>query len=154
MSNKGIKRVKRTKSMNSIWSEFDTLKSNNLYTSLVSGTEVKNYLLKDTIIDWLKYNKNNYKYKNMLVNEPYELYNEGNKFEEQIIYELSERYKITIINTEGRNGYSVENYNKTINAIKNNDPIIYQGIFKNYEYGIGGSPDLIVKGYILNELTD
>jgi surface protein len=36
----------------------------------------------------------------------------------------------------------------------NNDPIIYQGIFKNYEYGIGGSPDLIVKGYILNELTD
>ena len=151
MSNKGIKRVK---SMKSIWCEFDTLKSNNLYTSLVSGTEVKNYLLKDTVNDWLKYNKNNYKYKNMLVNEPYELYNEGNKFEEKIIYELSEKYKITIINTEGRNGYSLENYNKTINAIKNNDPIIYQGIFKNYEYGIGGSPDLIVKGYILNELTD
>ena len=54
MSNKGIKRVK---SMKSIWCEFDTLKSNNLYTSLVSGTEVKNYLLKDGIYSVMNFAK-------------------------------------------------------------------------------------------------
>lgn len=83
------------------------------------------------------------------------LFANGNIFETKIINELKKKFSVCTINKKGQKGYNNENYNKTISAIKSNKyDIIYQGIFIYKEAGIGGSPDIIIKGSALNKLTN
>lgn len=170
------KNVKKTKSY---WKIFDELIKNKEYNTYVSGTEIKNYLLNDNIVDYLKYTTYNQSSTNestisttsnkstststssttcnkitSSTNESNILFDYGIEFENVIINNLRERFQVTTINTDNKNGYTPENILKTKNAMIRGDPIIYQGVLIDYKYGIGGCPDLIVKGYILNQITN
>jgi hypothetical protein len=190
--------------MNELWELWENLPYQK--NRLVTGTNVKNYLMNDPLIDWFNEYANvpinksssssynhNHNSKSTIVSKISKktkrskkskkskssktfknektikkiikdinndkqnvniLYKYGNDFEDKIISELKLRYNVCTINTNKMNGYNEINYKKTIKAIKSNKyDIIYQGVFLYRDRSIGGSPDIIAKGYVINDIT-
>jgi hypothetical protein len=124
----------------------------------VSPSQLKNYVLKDTIIDYLEYYKiNNTKKKPYLKKKTIKLKkdtmkfedfikNKGVDYEKKVMNNLKKKY-ITISGL-----VNIESYNKTIDALNNKKTIIYQGVLFNEIDKTYGRPDLIIRGDILNKL--
>lgn len=153
--------------------------SNN-ETDYVSGTTIKNYLLKDPMLDWLDlyYLKNGLDKKvkskkrktitksshfpeiTNIVNVPEQsnflniLFKNGNEFEDKIIKYLQVNFEkdIIIINKDGRKGYTRKNYNNTIKSMKKGIPIIAQGVLFNDVNKTCGIADLIVRSDYINKI--
>ena len=142
-----------------IWHDFYNLQHNSKY---VSGTDIKNYILNDCILDYYKERNNSSESSQihsipssyMYMSSTNILFNEGNKFEEQIVKELSKKFQVCTINKQGKNGYTMENLNATIKAMNDKIEIIHSGVLFSEQYGVGGIPDLIVRGDILNKITN
>lgn len=134
----------------------------------VSGTGIKNYLLRDPILDWFELYYTNNGINNEVIDRNKRkkleediqkekdklnmLFDGGNEFENKIMKHLNIRFKrdIITINTEGRNGTTYKNYRKTINAMKMGIPIIAQGVLFNDGNKTKGTADLIVRSDYLN----
>lgn len=122
---------------------------------LVSPSNLRNYILNDPLIDYLDYYK---------INTLYELPNreransiEPNDFEEFIKLKgidfekkIMDQFKYKILNIE--DVISEEAYLKTVNALKNNEPIIYQGVLFDFKNKTYGRPDLIIRGDFLKKI--
>jgi hypothetical protein len=143
----------------------------------ISATKLKNYILKDPIIDYLEYiNSNtsislneNKLHKSSHLNDIIKLgdlselsdssrylCDLGNQFETDICNELKLKFKDDMIkiSTNGRMGYNRENYNKTIKAINDRIPIIEQAVLYNDNNGTCGIADLLVRKDYLNKILN
>jgi len=121
----------------------------------ISPSNLKNYILHDPLIDYLEYYKintlnelPNRKRANSVVDGEFVQFIKlkGIDFENKIINEF--KYPIVKIN----GSININNFNETVNAIKNNHPIIYQGVLIDFENKTYGQPDLIIRGDYLKLL--
>lgn len=137
----------------------------------VSGTEVKNYLLKDPCLDWYelyyttkgiqnkKISKQMKKKLEQDVNNEKQklniLFDRGMEFEKKVLDELKHNFdnEYIQINTEGRSGTTNLNYIKTVDAMKAGISIISQGVLIDDKRKIRGTADLIVRSDCLNKLV-
>mgnify|MGYP000435079415 CR=1 FL=1 len=163
------------KTSDNLWSPLRKMKHKKRTISglpinnFVSGTGIKNYLLRDPVLDWfeLYYFTNNSncvmtrnKKKMMETNISDEksnlsvLFENGDEFEQKVINKLEHLFegKIITINTEGKKGMNRKNYKETIDAMKLGIPIIVQGVLYNDDNDTGGIADLIVRSDYLNQV--
>jgi len=128
---------------------------------LVAPSQLKNYILNDPLIDYLDYYKINkitdlpdIQRENSLFNSEFDTFimMKGIDFERKII----DQYKYPILHIEGPISY--ESYYKTVRALINKTPIIYQGVLFDFKNKTYGCPDLIIRGdylkLIYNETKD
>jgi hypothetical protein len=137
----------------------------------VSGTTIKNYLLRDPILDWFdRYYESiginsgpQTKAKKRKLEENIRqerdklniLFDGGNEFENKVMDYLNRHFdgEIITINTDGQDGSTQQNFKKTIKAMKNGIPIIAQGVLFNEDNKTRGIADLIVRSDYLNKLV-
>ena len=144
----------------------------------VSATGTKNYLMKDPLLDWLDlyYDKhdsikkelyNNSSSKKRKINNNINinnisspnsnqiLFDKGNLFEAKIFEYLNHNYKnqIEIVNITGQFGCNINNYDKTVEHMKNGVPIILQGVLINKENKTRGTADIIIRSDYINRLV-
>lgn len=144
---------KRTRS-----SSFDEYKSYD-WSTWVSATETKNYMLNDPLLDWLnmyggKLNLVSDKKKNTTYDFNEYIMNKGKEFEKAIFKNLQNRFKQSIVNVANSyEGYSTYKLHQTIEYMKQGIPFICHGVLHNKENNTYGIPDLIVRSDYLNEMT-
>ena len=166
-----IKKPKITEDVK-LWKPFKSLNiKKNKTIDYVSGTGVKNYLMKDPILDWLElYYINNGLYNNKniesIIERESEILNEkkkinilltgGNDFENKIIEYLKIKFgdNMITINTTGQLGSTKENFNRTIDAINKKIPIIAQAVLFNDKNKLRGTADLLVRSDYINLLIN
>ena len=137
---------------------------------MVSASKVRNYLLNDTLVDWLnEYNvtsidsdiskvKPNSK---SSVNSYRENYNvdeftrhimeQGNIFEKEVIKILGKKVKI-VQASESFQAREIRNFNYTKKLMKEGVPVIFQAVLHDYENSTYGCPDLLVRSDYLNNI--
>ena len=124
----------------------------------VSATRIRNYMIDDPIIDWLSmYSSKTNTPKSSPLNMSFQQYvmKQGIKFEENIINTIKQKFPncvATVANYQEAKSYN--KYIETVKHIKNGTPIIYQGVFHDYECKTFGMPDLLVRCDYLNKLFD
>ena len=143
------------------------MENNISWDKMISASSVRNYLLKDTLSDWLKHyhivdvhkihpqknvftktirkpkNKNNI-FLNYIMEQ-------GNKFEQKVYEELEQKYNCIKV-AESYEARSVEKFKETVECMKKGYDIIYQGVFHSYKYNLYGCPDLLVRSDKLKEI--
>jgi hypothetical protein len=171
---------KNVSKSDNIWNPFYNMQIDNTKTDSeqkywISGTQVKNYLLKDPLLDWLdchylnlgfntkivnripeKYNKIN-RFKKIKNNDEYleSLFSNGRKFEDKVVQKIYDRFPDDCI-TIAKNGREDCNdiyFQKTINAINNGIPIIFQAVLINKKNFTKGVADIIVRSDYINKLV-
>ena len=119
------------------------------FLEMVSGSEIRNYMLDDGIIDYLKmYWKETPDYDKFTK----KLFAGGNNFEEYIINEIKKFHCVTKKIAEHYNCRKPEKFQETIEQMKKGVPIIYQGLLHNYDDKTFGLPDLLVRSDYINTL--
>jgi hypothetical protein len=130
----------------------------------VSATSIKNYLLKDPCIDWLKM----YYYKGVKVEDKSSffkiqkgrekkklniLYDMGNKFEDEVIKEIKKRFPTKIM-TVAKSYADVksEKMNDTIKYMMMGVPFIDQAVLYNFKNGTFGVADILIRSDYINKL--
>ena len=140
------------------------------WSDMVSASRVRNYLLNDTLIDWLnEYNVTSLESdvskikpnssssvitfrENDNVDEfTKHIMEQGNKFEKEVIKILSSKIKI-VQASESFQARESHNFRYTIKLMKEGVPVIFQGVLHNYENKTYGCPDLLVRSDYLNQL--
>lgn len=140
------------------------------WSTWVSATKTRNYMMKDTILDWLdqycSYKSNSSpRAKNAPIyanpdDKPNDFTSfimaQGVHFEKRVIDELYKNPKftnniVTIANTY--QSQVIEKFQDTVNAMQQGIPIIYQGVLHDYEEKIYGMPDLLVRSDWVNKLV-
>lgn len=138
----------------------------------ISGTQVKNYLLKDPLIDWLEchyvnlgYNSKHFnnvskkeiRHKKYIDKESYleSLFNNGRKFEDKIVQKIYERFpdECITIAKNGREDCNDIHFKKTVDAINKGIPIIFQAVLINKKNYTRGVADIIIRSDYINSLT-
>jgi hypothetical protein len=114
----------------------------------VSGTDVRNYMLKDPLVDWLKFTRNKQHANN---NRFFDfITQQGRNFEDRIVKYVHEN-KIPVVTV------SEKITNKTcrdvINLMHSGIPIIHSAPFKNAHKHIRGVIDLLVRSDFLHIFT-
>ena len=109
----------------------------------VSATKTFNYIRKDPLIDWLTTYKSRPEYRHHQANF---LCQQGLKFEQNIVQYIEDNIS-PLVKIDDR--YSVGSVKKTIQAIRDNVPIIYSAPVKNGALKCYGVADLIVRKDIL-----
>lgn len=146
-------------------------RKNCQFDEYISGTGVKNHILKDPMLDWLEMyyesrGLNEKPRKRLRKNVHYEkpsiedsgldmFFDGGNKFEDKINTYLNRMFdgEIVTINNDGRNGITLENFDKTQNAILAGVPIILQGVLFNHTNKTRGVTDILVRSDYINKLV-
>ncbi len=142
------------------------------WNNMISASSVKNYMLDDPLIDWLKYynittlhgNITPAKDHNINTNtntnniEPHTKFimEQGVEFEKNVI----DIIKLNIIKpgimikqiSFKNETQSVDHYNMTLDAMKEGIPIIYQGVLHCMKNKIYGSPDLLVRSDMIKDI--
>ncbi len=143
----------------------------------VSATKIKNYLMKDPIIDWLDLYYFDKIVKNSCKNVPphihmakkrqkeeelkseksklHILFEMGNKFEDEVVKYLRIKFNGKMKSVVENPGDICEDrFNDTIKYMKKGVPIIDQAVLYNYSNMTYGVADLIVRSDYLNQLVD
>lgn len=143
----------------------------------VSATKIKNYLLKDPIIDWLDLHyydkiikkntevvpphiqlakkKNKERELNSEKNKLQILFEMGNKFEDEVIRALNIKFHNNVRTIlKSYTELSENRFIETINAMKEGVPIIVQAPLYNYENMTFGIADMLVRSDYINILCD
>jgi hypothetical protein len=119
----------------------------NIYPS-----QLKNFILRDPLIDYLEY----YKINNIddVPSRKRTISTESTEFEDFVMkrgieYEKNviENFPIEICKIEG-----TDKFNNTLKALQDNVPVIYQGYLIDEKNNTCGYPDIIIKGKYLNVL--
>lgn len=132
-------------------------KTKREWNNWVPASKVRNYLMKDPLLDWLNL-QNNRGNSNVCNNIKYDKFtsyimNKGIEFENVIIKIIKNKFKNDFIQIgEPFNGRDINKYYDTIESMKKGIPIIYQGVLHNEENCTYGVPDLIVRSDYINKL--
>ncbi len=139
------------------------------WSTMVSGSIIRNYMIDDPIIDWLKYynitdinqiNNINPKVKNFvrfnnnvtLDSHTNFIMNQGLDFEKQIVNKFKKDYNVVQI---AENINDSQDYNKhleTVEVMRQGVDIIYQGVLHDYSNNIYGTPDLLIRSDIIEKI--
>lgn len=134
--------------------------NNNIFSDYISASKVRNFLLNDTLVDYLKMYgykeiehliENNYQTDSKDIFNDYIL-NEGNNFENKVLNYLMKEHQVITVCENYQDIFKRENFNKTLELIKNKKPIIYQGLLVDDEMKLYGCPDLIVRTDIIKKI--
>jgi predicted RecB family nuclease len=139
--------------------------SDNIWSEMVSGSSIRNYMLNDPLIDFLKeYNINSLDDKPLKKsfsssntnNQQYDLFTKsimdaGIEFEEELYKILQQKHNIVQV-ADFTQAKSKDKVKETIELMKQGIPIIYQGVLHNYENKTFGVPDLLVRSDYINKL--
>jgi hypothetical protein len=145
------------------------------WKEMISPSSIRNYMLDDPLIDWLKYysidniNKkpqhNNINYNNNINNHNNVnnfssfIMEQGNVFEKMVFNKLKDKlkdnlkYNFSIIQVSFNNeSQSYEKYMETLKCMKEGVDIIYQGVLHDYNNKLYGVPDLLVRSDKFNSI--
>jgi hypothetical protein len=126
------------------------------WIDMVSASAVRNYLLNDPLIDYLKEYSihnvstcptkitNNNTFTNFIMKS-------GIEFENELINILKKNHKIVKV-AEYFQSRNKAKFNETIKLMKSGTPIIYQAVLHNYDNKTFGLPDLLVRSDYINTL--
>ena len=148
---------------NKLWNNFNKHsiilnenKTNNNFW--ISPSSIKNFILKDPIIDWIKLkNKSNvqiYNKKKIQNSQNHMLdllFKMGIEFENKIFDHLKNKYKNNVVKMDNVK-ICDEICNKTIEYMKKGVPIILHGQIKNYDNMTHGIPDILIRCDWINKL--
>ena len=166
-----------TRTENFMWNEFnnyycvgaenESSGNNNKFNEWVSATKVKNYLMKDPLLDWLdlyylkkEYNeqssnlditvieKNISEERNNLI----PLFEMGNKFENNIMDNLKTKYPNSIKKVVSSNNVTIQSSEITLQYMKEGIPIIEQAAIYNIKNKTFGVADIIIRSDWINKL--
>ena len=129
----------------------------NKNKQLYSASSFRNFLLKDPLIDYLRYKNNvNKLTNNKTVNKSLfteQLFKEGINFEETIIKKIRDEHNNNFVQICNSDNYmDLSNYEKTKESIEKQIPIIYHGMLINNNNSTYGIPDLLVLSTYINKL--
>jgi hypothetical protein len=138
------------------------------WDSMISATSIRNYMLNDPLLDFLKeYNINSLdaeptriKFSNKL---PYNRCNNFNmftncimkagiEFEDELIKIIKNKHKVVKVADSYIHSRCNDKFIETINYMKKGVPIIYQGVLHDYNNKTYGLPDLLVRSDYINKL--
>ncbi len=145
------------------------------WNTMISASSIKNYMLDDPLLDWLKYYSINnltdiprQKNHNMFVNNRINglqsnkshtqfIMNQGNLFETHVFnFMKTNLTKFNIVQVVENNTInsvqSYEKYMETVKLMKDGTDIIYQGVLHDYKNKLYGSPDLLIRSDKLNNI--
>lgn len=143
-------------------------KSDDIWKQMISASSIRNYMLNDPIIDFLKeYNinslsdkpskKKNTRVVNVSNNSSNQesftqhILDSGIEFENELIQIIQKKHKIVKV-ADHFDCKKKEKLDETINLMKKGVPIIYQGVLHNFENKTFGLPDLLVRSDYINKL--
>ena len=125
--------------------------------SYISATSCYNYIMKDPLLDWIKYyKKDNKRIKNTKIDFSSFIMKQGIIFENKVINLISEligENRIKKINAI-EDIYSINKINETISAMKEGYPIIYQGLLINKNNKTFGIPDILIRNDWINKIIN
>ena len=145
-------------------------KSNTIdWNTMISASSIKNYMLDDPLIDWLKYynitdinsspipsdhNNYNHNHNHMADLHTKFIMGQGIEFENYVINLLKQtKPHIEIKQISFKNEtQSIDHHNMTIDAMEKGIPIIYQGVIHCRTKSLYGSPDLLIRHDMMNEI--
>lgn len=124
----------------------------------VSATHTRNFMLNDSLVDWLKYSTKS-KYSTCHTN--YELYKkenfttfimkQGNTFETKLIEYINE-HKIHVVTVS--DSITKESLNQTISLMEQGIPVIHSAPVRNSENKTQGIIDLLVRSDYLDKIVE
>ena len=122
-------------------------------SNFISPSQLKNFVLKDPIIDYLEHYKISLPKQKSIIKKKVN----KNSFEnfikmKGIDYEKKVMKKFISKSFVINGPVNAESYNKTIDALNNKQTLIYQAVLFNDIDNTYGRPDLIIRGDKLNEL--
>ena len=169
INNKSITDFNKTSSKDIHHKRLTILKSNlpiqlckRKLNDMISATSIRNYMLNDPLIDYLKeYNINSLSdlpIKKKRRTEQHNIFTEhimnaGVEFEDELIKLIIKKHDVVKVAnyTESRD---INKFNETIELMKKGTPIIYQGVLHNNDNDTFGLPDLIVRSDYINKLME
>jgi len=152
------------------------VKNINDWSQWISATQIKNYLLNDTCLDYINI-LNGIKSKDIYI-EPLQqenkkklqeyldehinygssfiemICNQGLMFERKVVEMLSKKFTVKMVTTEDTQARSAIQFKETIKLMKQGVPIIYHGVLHDYENKLYGIPDLLVRSDYVNQITE
>tara|TARA_A100001015_G_scaffold318273_1_gene437672 strand:+ start:602 stop:2425 length:1824 start_codon:yes stop_codon:yes gene_type:complete len=153
--------------MNTRKRKFDSISSEKSFidwNKMISASKVRNYLLKDPLLDWLnefnistinsipnKRCKNNNIKLNGFDDFTTFIMNQGLMFESNVYRFLKRKYQVVQV-AEAYQARNVDKFYETIECMKKGVEIIYQGVLHDYENNIYGCPDLLVRSDRINDI--
>lgn len=140
------------------------------WKDMISASSVRNYLLNDPLIDYLKeYNIHSisdkpYRIPNsktsvgefINVNSSFDTFTKcildaGVEFEEELVKIIKKKHKVAKV-AELFQAKNKDKFDETIKLMKQGVPIIYQAVLHNFDNKTFGMPDLLVRSDYLNKL--
>jgi hypothetical protein len=140
------------------------------WSQMVSASRVRNYMLNDTLVDWLsEYNVNSidadvskvkskstssfmaFKENDNIDEFTKHIMDQGNAFEKEVVKLISKKIKV-VQASESFQAREIRNFNYTKKLMNDGVPVIFQAVLHDYEGQTYGCPDLIVRADHLNKL--
>jgi hypothetical protein len=134
------------------------------WNEMISASKVRNFLLKDPMLDWLhefnittidsipnKRNKKSNLKINGFDNFTQFIMNQGLMFESNVFKFLKRKYQVIQV-AEAYQARSVEKFERTKELMRQGVEFIYQGVLHDYENNIYGCPDLLVRSDRINDI--
>lgn len=138
------------------WNEVHTIG----LTDWVSATKIKNFLLRDPLLDYLDLSNKraiaSIQLSGKVNNKKLEKiqFSKGNEFEKRIMNELQEKYRENYVQISNcvEDILNKENAELTIKHMVNGTPIISQAVLYNYSNKTFGCADLLIRSDWVNKL--
>lgn len=119
--------------------------------SWISASRLKNYLLNDPLLDYLKL------YSSSFLSSENPLFAQGIEFEKQVLSLIKSKIgekKIHHVAKGLEDIMDVKKADYTRELIEDRVPVIYQGVLHDYENHFYGSPDFIIRSDYLHFFSD
>jgi hypothetical protein len=144
----------------------NSLDYKNKWKRMVSASKVRNYLLNDPLLDWLNefnitsiYDSPKNRISNSISSRKFlniddftkYIMDQGIIFEREVYKILKKKYNIVKV-AESYESRSLEKFKKTVKLMKNGVDILYQPVIQDFENGLYGSPDLLVRSDKINDI--
>ena len=126
----------------------------------VSAGRTRNWMLNDTLLDWLDEYGEERGYRPLTKSAEYReeldflpfIFQQGRAFEEGILRLLQQRHEVTIIAGDAQDIHDVANAEETFAAMQRGVPIIHQAVLWDAENLTYGAPDFLIRSDVLREL--
>jgi hypothetical protein len=138
------------------------------WTTMISGSSIRNYMLDDPLLDWLKYysiDSINSKPKQISYGNVTKSHNNNNnintftgfimeqgiEFEKYVYDYLKQNFNTTQVSFSN-DSQNINKFHETLDLMKQGVHIIYQGVLHDYNLNLYGCPDLLIRTDKFNEI--
>ena len=135
-------------------------KSPNDWLQWVSAGRTRNWMMDDTLLDWLELYGEERGYRPSAQGEDYReeleflpfIFRQSQRFEAGILRYLQERYQVTTVADHGWEVRELVKAEETFAAMQKGIPIIHQAVLWDAESMTYGAPDFLIRSDILHEM--